>query len=269
MRPQRQWTELKDKALQDTDDALRTLQTFPPLDEMTVQRLREELMLESTYDSNAIEGSCLTLRETVIVVKDAVTVGSGLPIRDVMAARGYAAGFEAIFDLAPDETPLTVETVRDFHRYVMLGELPKFCGLFRDHDVGILGASFKPANPGEIAEKVSDLVEWFNRAASTHPIERAAIFHAVFETIHPFADGNGRTGRLLMNYMLVQAGYWPVNVRCKEDRQIYYDALTEFNQTGKADALTTLIAKRAKDQLDYCIHIAKQKALVEQMGIGR
>lgn len=62
MRPQRQWTELKDKALQDTDDALRTLQTFPPLDEMTVQRLREELMLESTYDSNAIEGSCLTLR---------------------------------------------------------------------------------------------------------------------------------------------------------------------------------------------------------------
>lgn len=72
-----------------------------------------------------------------------------------------------------------------------------------------------------------------------------------------------------MNYMLVQAGYWRVNVRYKEDRQIYYNALTEFNQTGKADALTTLIAKRAKDQLDYCIHIAKQKELVKQMGIER
>lgn len=259
---------MKTKALQDADDALKTLQSFCPLDEMTVQRLREELMLESTYDSNAIEGSRLTLSETVIVVKDAVTAGSGLPIRDVMAARGYAAGFEAIFDLARDET-LTVETVKDLHRYVMLGELPKFCGLFRDHDVRILGASFKPANLGEIAEKVSDLVEWFNCATSTHPIERAAVFHAVFETIHPFPDGNGRTGRLLMNYMLVQAGYWPVNVRCKEDRQIYYDALAEFNQTGKADALTTLIANRAKAQLDYCIHIAKQKALIKQMGIER
>lgn len=260
---------MKTKALQDADDALKTLQSFRPLDEMTVQRLREELMLESTYDSNAIEGSRLTLSETVIVVKDAVTVGSGLPIRDLMAARGYAAGFEAIFDFVRDETPLTVETVKDLHRYVMLGELPKFCGLFRDHDVRILGVSFKPANPGEIAEKVFDLVEWFNCATSTHPIERAAVFHAVFETIHPFPDGNGRTGRLLMNYMLVQAGYWPVNVRCKEDRQIYYDALAEFNQTGKADALTTLIANRAKDQLDYCIHIAKQKALIKKMGIER
>ena len=226
-------------------------------------------MLESTYDSNAIEGSRLTLSETVIVVKDAVTVGSGLPIRDVMAARGYAAGFEAIFDFVREKIPLTVEIVKDFHRYVMLGALPKFCGLFRDHDVRVLGAPFKPARPWEIAEKVSDLVEWFNRATSTHPIERAAVFHAVFETIHPFSDGNGRTGRLLMNYMLVQGGYWPVNVRYKEDRQIYYDALTEFNQTGKADALTMLIAKRAKDQLDYCIHIAKQKELIEQMGIER
>ena len=72
-----------------------------------------------------------------------------------------------------------------------------------------------------------------------------------------------------MNYMLVKAGYWPVNIRYAEDRQTYYDALTAFNKTGKADALTTLIAIRAKDQLDYCIHIARQKELVKQMGVKR
>ena len=96
---------------------------------------------------------------------------------------------------------------------------------------------------------MSALVDWFNRETTTHPIEKAAIFHAEFETIHPFSDGNGRTGRLLMNYMLVKAGYWPVNIRYAEDRQTYYDALTAFNKTGKADALTTLIAIRAN--LDF------------------
>lgn len=260
---------MKDQALKDVDCSLNLLKTFRPLDEMTVQRLREEMMLESTYDSNAIEGSRLTLSETVIVVKDAVTVGSGLPIRDVMAARGYAAGFEAIFDFVRDKKDLTVDMVKDFHRYVMLGALPQYCGLFRDHEVRVLGASFKPAQPWDIPEKVSALVDWFNQKSTTHPIEKASIFHAAFETIHPFSDGNGRTGRLLMNYMLVKAGYWPVNIRYAEDRQRYYDALSEFNKTGKADALTALVAKRAKDQLDYCIYIAKQKDLVRQMGVER
>ena len=89
---------MKEQALKDADSSLSLLKSYRPLDPMTVQRLREEMMLESTYESNAIEGSRLTLSETVIVVKDAVTVGSGHPIRDVMAARGVAAGFEAIFD---------------------------------------------------------------------------------------------------------------------------------------------------------------------------
>lgn len=249
----------KDQSLIDADTALQTLNSFRPLDAMTVERLREEMKLETTYDSNAIEGSRLTLSETVIVVKDAVTVGSGHPIRDVMAARGYAAGFDAIFRFVRDAIPLTVGMVKDFHRYVMLGALPEYCGIFRDHDVRVIGAPFKPAEPWEIPQKVNDLVAWFNNQTQLHPIERASIFHATFETIHPFADGNGRTGRLLLNYMLVKAGFWPVNIRYAEDRQRYYNALTAFNRTNSPDELTMLIAARATDQLNYCIHIAKQK----------
>lgn len=260
---------MKQQALLETDQALALLQTFPPFDLMTVQRLREELMLVSTYDANAIEGSCLTLRETVILVKDRVTIGRSVPIRDISAACGYAAAFEAVFDFVRDQKTLTVELVKALHQYVMLGELPQGGGHFRAHNGRVLGASFKPAAPSEIEARLSSLVDWFNQSHAMHPIERASLFHATFETILPFEDGNGRVGRLLINFMLLQAGYWPINIRYAEDRERYYEALSDFNKTGKADALTALVANRAKAELDYCIHIARQKALVKKMGIAR
>ena len=175
-----------------------------------MQRLRDEIKLETTYDSNAIEGSMLTLRETVLVVKEGVDHIPGKPIRDVLAAKGFAAGFDAIFPFVEDRIPLTFSLISEFHKYVMLGALPEFCGVFRNHNVQILGTRCRTAQFWEIPERIQELVDRYNTSDKTlHPIEKAAHFHAAFETIHPFHDGNGRTGRLLLNYMLVRKGFGP------------------------------------------------------------
>lgn len=253
-------TVTKQEWLAQADKTLNELKACRPLSAAAVKRLREEIKLQTTYDSNAIEGSTLTLRETILVVKEGVTVGSGKPIRDVMAAQGYAAGFDAIFDFVEGQADLSEALILGFHKYVMLGALPEFCGVFRDHNVRIIGTTCKTAEYWEIPQKINDLVNWFNNPSNLlHPIEKASLFHAKYETIHPFSDGNGRTGRLLLNYMLVREGYWPVNIRYAEDQERYYDALATFNSNESADALTSLIAERAVEQLKYCIEIARQQ----------
>lgn len=251
----------KQQWLERADQTLLKFKACRPLSAAAVQRLREEIKLQTTYDSNAIEGSTLTLRETVLVVKEGITVGSGKPIRDVMAARGYAAGFDAIFDFVEKRIELSESLILNFHKYVMLGALPEYCGVFRDHNVRILGTSCKTAQYWEIPGKIRQLVSWFNDPDNLlHPIERISLFHAKYETIHPFSDGNGRTGRLLLNYMLVREGYWPVNIRYAEDKERYYEALALYDEDSCADALTCLIAERAIEQLNYCIEIAQQQA---------
>lgn len=228
--------------------------------------MREELKLETTYDSNAIEGSTLTLRETVLVVKEGVDHITGKLIRDVLAAKGFAAGFDILFRLTKDRIPLSTGMISEFHNYVMLGALPEFCGAFRNHNVQILGTRCRTAQFWEIPERIRGLIDRYNTAdREMHPIERAARFHAAFETIHPFHDGNGRTGRLLLNYMLVREGFWPVNIRYAEDRTRYYDALASYNDTDNADELTSLIAQRAVEQLEYCLEIARQQEAARRM----
>ncbi len=252
----------KQEWLAQADKTLEELKTHRPLSVAAVQRLREEIKLQTTFDSNAIEGSTLTLRETVLVVKEGITVGSGKPIRDVMAALGYAAGFDAIFKFVESHVDLSEALILSFHKYVMLGALPEFCGVFRDHNVRIIGTACKTAEFWEIPLRIHQLIDWFNDPTNLlHPIEKAALFHARYETIHPFSDGNGRTGRLLLNYMLVREGYWPVNIRYAQDKERYYDALASYNSEGSADALTSLIVERAIEQLQYCIEIAKQQKL--------
>ena len=115
----------------------------------------------------------LTLRETVLVVKEGVDHIPGKPIRDVLAAKGFAAGFDAIFPFVEDRIPLTFSLISEFHKYVMLGALPEFCGVFRNHNVQILGTRCRTAQFWEIPERIQELVDRYNTSDKTlHPIEK-------------------------------------------------------------------------------------------------
>lgn len=251
-------------------DDLRSRLKTRAMTPAAIARLREALKIATTYDSNAIEGSSLTLRETVIVLKDAVTPEAGIPLRDIDAARGFAWGFDAVFDLLEKRQQIDAGVIKALHALVLFGAFPPDCGHFRTHNVRILSTNAKPADYRDVPFQTAELAAWVNGAdaQALHPIERAALFHARFESIHPFADGNGRTGRLLLNFMLVQNGWWPVNIRYREDRNRYYDALAAFNETGCAEDLTVLIAERAAAQLELCIRVAGALENAKRFGLG-
>ena len=243
--------------LNQVDATKAKLDGFRPLSEGAVFRLREELKILHTYDSNAIEGSHLTLRETALVVKEGITV-NGRPIAHVNAARGYAMGFDAIFNYVEGKIDLSEDMIRDFHRYVLVGANPRFCGVFRDTNVQILGSTVQRPDFAMVPYLIRELVQWWQgEAKDLHPILASAIFHARYEHIHPFFDGNGRSGRLLLNYQLVRAGLWPVNIRYAEERLKYYDALEFWDIHQDITPLVALIAEREVAQLEYCIEIAK------------
>ena len=244
-------------ALIDIDKVLATLRRFAAFDVMTTARLREEMKLQMTYDAIAMEGSRLTLRETVIVIQDRVTLGPGYPIQDLMAACGFAAGFDVIMHWVDCDLPLTVDLIKMLHRYVMLGTLPHASGEFRTTKVCVEESTLNTSQPTDIPNKVQALVDWVNREKTHHPLIKASRFLATFLSIQPFAEGNARMGLLLMNVILLRDGFDLVNIR-HEDRTRYLDALKTFNDSGSIEPLAILIAERALETVNYAIHIAKQ-----------
>ena len=113
---------------------------------------------------------------------------------------------------------------------------------------------------------MTELVDWCRKEEGRlHPICLAAKFRLLYETIHPFLDGNGRTGRLLLNFLLVRAGFWPVNIRYGDDRQAYYGALETWHQDRDLGPMTALLAAREIEQLEECCRIADQLAEAEAL----
>ena len=192
-------------------DALKVeLDKRRPLTQGELQRLREEFLIEYTYNSNAIEGNTLTLQETALVL-EGVTIDKK-PLKDHLEAVGHRDAFLYVQDLVKSNVPFSESIIKQIHTLVLM-DRPEDRGVYRRIPVRIMGAYHVPSDPVLVPEQMENLVAEFVGNKKLHPIERAALFHLKFEGIHPFVDGNGRTGRLILNLMLLQAGYPPINVK--------------------------------------------------------
>ena len=192
-------------------DALKAeLDKRRPLTQGELQRIREEFLIEYTYNSNAIEGNTLTLQETALVL-EGVTIDKK-PLKDHLEAVGHRDAFLYVQDLVKDKVPFSESIIKQIHTLVLM-DRPEDRGVYRRIPVRIMGAYHVPSDPVLVPEQMENLVAEFSANKKMHPIERAALFHLKFEGIHPFVDGNGRTGRLILNLMLMQAGYPPINVK--------------------------------------------------------
>lgn len=237
-------------------DALR------PLPHATVASLHDKLALEWTYNSNGIEGNTLTLRETQIVL-EGITVG-GKSLREHLEAINHRAAIGWVEELLQAGKPLTEWDVRNLHQLVLKGIAPDHAGRYRTENVAIAGASQTPPAAVLVPERMAELLRWHgDTARGLHPIERAAEFHTRFEQIHPFIDGNGRTGRLLMNFSLMQDGYPPAVLR-KEYRLDYYKALDIASTQGDYGAITRLVAEEVGRSLDTYLEVIDGR----QHGLG-
>ena len=228
------------------------LDTRRPLTQGELERLNEEFMIEFTYNSNAIEGNTLTLQETAMVL-EGITIDQK-PLKDHLEAVGHKDAFLYVQDIVSKKIPLTEFVIKNIHSLVLMNK-PEDKGVYRRVPVRIMGAFTEPVQPYMIEPKITELLaENEKRKATMNIIERVARFHLEFESIHPFIDGNGRTGRLLMNFELMQNGYPPINVKFT-DRKRYYDAFDSFSRNQDATPMTNLIAEYVTERLEQYLRV--------------
>lgn len=206
-------------------DRLRDqVHSLRPLPELTFSSLQEAINLEWVYHSNGIEGNTLSLIETKVVL-EGLTVGRGKTVREHLEVINHKESIEYIQSLVDSGKSLTVNIINEIHNLVVKDTV-KDAGAYRTQNIIISGSAVTTPNYSQVPSAMVHLINWsaseeFNQY---HPLIRAAMFHSEFLKIHPFSDGNGRTGRLLSNLMLMQADYLPVIIRV-ENRLAYYDAL--------------------------------------------
>jgi len=226
------------------------LQSSRPLSPTIVAKLRERFMLEMTYNSNAIEGNTLTLKETYLVLSEGITI-KGKSLKEHLEAKNHHEALEFIFEQVEHDSQHTISEhlIRELQSLVIGSIDRSIAGTYRDVEVAITASSHQPPLATEILSKMADLIKWFHKEQSKlNPVELAAILHHKLVNIHPFADGNGRTARLLMNIILLQAGY-PLVIILKNDRRKYYDTLSLADR-GNVNPFITFIARAVERSLD-------------------
>lgn len=228
-----------------------------PLPKYTLKSLREKLLLEWTYNTNAIEGNTLTINETKVVL-EGITVG-GKTMREHLEVINHRDAITYVEEIVQKSDPLSEWQIKNLHRLVLKGINDEYAGIYRDQQVFISGAKHTPPAPVLIKEQMGLLIDWYDqKSIDLHPITRGAMLHAIFVGIHPFIDGNGRTSRLLLNLELMKGGFPPVIIRV-ENRLAYYEALDKAHTQKDYDDFIKLVATAVEDSLDLYLGAINEK----------
>ncbi|MGD8401582.1 MAG: Fic family protein [Bacillota bacterium] len=243
-------------SLEKVNELSAELKSLRPLNPTELKRLRDEFMIENTYNSNAIEGNTLTLRETAMILQEGITIAEK-PVREHLEAIGHKDAFEYVVTLAEKNKPLTERVIKEIHSLVLMNDAANR-GIYRNVPVAILGAAHTPPQPYLVPVQMEALLrDYEEMKRNLHIIEAVAEFHLRFEGIHPFIDGNGRTGRLILNFELIKAGLLPVNIKFT-DRRKYYDCFDDYHTSGGNPAkLVGLITDYEETELSRYIKILK------------
>lgn len=187
-------------------------------------RIMEGWAIESTYNSNNIEGSTLSLGDTALLYEG---VPVDAPADDVRQAEGGFAALRFLSEAVATKAPFSEQVIKRAHELIFAeAKDPKTRGAYRSVEVEITGTEFQPAPAAYVSERMRSLVASIGRSRK-HTAITASLFHLEFESIHPFVNANGRTGRLMSNLLLMQAGYEPVNIQA-ESRARYVAAIRSF-----------------------------------------
>ena len=221
-------------------DRARSLEPLDGVEDMALADYDRDWLVRYTYNSNAIEGSTLTLEDTSLVLEGEF-VPSDSPARYVFAARGVADGMAYVREYAKEGRKLNEELIRRLHEVTALDLQPFARGTFRPYGylARITATRVKTADPLEIHDDLQALIDGLN-GSDAHPLLKAAAFHTMFENIHPFMDGNGRTGRQLLNLMLLENGYRPVAIKHDAGR-VYARGLESWQVDGDPEPFCSIL----------------------------
>ncbi|MCX6763222.1 MAG: Fic family protein [Candidatus Moranbacteria bacterium] len=237
------------------DDKLALLNSFRPLPVSAVKKLKEQFEIEMTYNSNAIEGNSLTLKETYLVVNEGLTI-KGKPLKDHLEAKNHQEALKYLYDLLEKDKKNTFSEnlIQSLNQIVQQNIDKEWAGRYRNSGVIIGGADHKPPEALEIPKLMQNLIGWVgDNKKKLHPVELASILHHKLVYIHPFFDGNGRTSRLVMNITLMQSGF-PLVIVLKSDRKKYYQTLS-FADKGDYASFVNFIARAVERTLNIYLKI--------------
>ncbi len=240
-------------SFEEIDKKKSQLDKHRPLPKHTLKSLRENMLVEWAYNSNAIEGNTLTMSETKVVL-EGITIG-GKSIREHLEVINHRDAILFLEELAHKDEPLCERNIKDLHRLVLKKIDDENAGVYRHENVIISGAKHKPTEHFLVKEQMERMVTEYNEQwQNFHPIERGALLHGEFVKIHPFVDGNGRTARLLLNFELMRSGYPPAIIEAKM-RPEYYDALDLAHTSGDYGRFAQMVARCVEASLDLWLSL--------------
>lgn len=223
-----------------------------------LRRMKKESYFQHIHHTTAIEGNTFTLSQTRSIVETRVAIG-GKSIIEHNEILGLDAALSYINStLVQRIGAITKHDILEIHRRVLGFVDPVEAGSFRNTQVFV--GDFIPPPAGDVPGLMDAFIEWLNgeEALGLHPIEHAALAHYRFVIIHPFYDGNGRTARLLMNLILMQAGYPPITI-LKEEKHRYFRYLEQGND-GDIRPFIRFIAKCTERTLDEYLWASSDSA---------
>lgn len=185
---------------------------------------------ESVYNSNAIENSTLTISETEKILLD-MEVSRNVSVREIFEAKNLAQVFGYIKDKVTTKN-IDEELILLLHKMLILNINEDIAGRFRKNSEYVRVGTYIAPAPEHVESMVSDLLLEYSGSHSEYFLDKISKFHLEFEHIHPFCDGNGRIGRVLINYQLMQLGFPPVIIRDKE-KATYYKSFGEYRNSNK------------------------------------
>lgn len=247
---------LNQRLLTRIEEKKAKLDSLRPLPAAAVSRLKDQFTVEWIYNSNAIEGSTLTLRETQLILETGMTIG-GKSLREHFEVINHKDAIEYVESLANQGEPITFH-VRQIHKLVLSQIDDENAGQYRKTQVRIVGAQHVPPESWDIPHRMADWENWLKDSEKKiHPVELAALAHHRLTEIHPFIDGNGRTARLVMNLILFRHGYPPAII-LRVNRKQYYGVLMQAD-SGKTEPLVNFVGRAVERSLTLYLEASTPK----------
>lgn len=214
---------------------------------------------EMVYNSNAIENSTLTLEDTEKILSGG-NLRREVNVREVFEAKNLAKLTESL--LEKDKSILNIKLILNLHKTLLTNIDDTIAGRFRSGKEWVRVGNHLGANPQFVPALIQELVDDYNQHKISYFLDAIAHYHAEFETIHPFVDGNGRMGRVLINLQLMNAGFPPIIIQNKSKHSEYYPLFTYYQSTLKYGGFTELFALLLLEALHKRITILTAKKII-------
>ena len=245
---------LPEEYFKEVDEKLAILNSKRPLAKETLKSLEKNNILDWTYNSNAIEGNTLTLRETKVVL-EGITVG-GKSVKEHLEVINHREAILFLEELVKNDSAITEWNIKNLHALILKEIDNANAGKYRLENVLISGASQVPVDYVKVSEEMEKLIYRYKNWYKYHPLVRAALLHGEFVFIHPFVDGNGRTARLLMNFEAMKNGYLPIIIKA-DLKAKYYDSLDKAMVEHDYTDFIKLIVEEENEILDKYLDVIK------------